>query len=123
MYFVNTLLTKHIGKSMDFFVRQGFDKIPSTGAYAVYVTERDFGSNEAEANECVLGVLGFGLLCLGKKTRFYALATISPYFSLLSFMNCSTCAAVGIASEQLWAEIRIDAEAEPNSRQSMISLP
>ena len=34
-------------KLVDFFVRQGFGKISSTGAYLLYVTERNFVSNDA----------------------------------------------------------------------------
>ena len=33
-------------KLVDFFVRQGFGKISSTGAYLLYVTERNFDSND-----------------------------------------------------------------------------
>lgn len=32
---------------MDFFVRLDFGKISSTGAYVLYVTERNFVSNDA----------------------------------------------------------------------------
>lgn len=35
---------------MDFFVRQGFDKISSTGAYFLYVTERNFVNNGKRYN-------------------------------------------------------------------------
>ena len=56
-------------------------------------------------------------------TVHYALAIISPYSSFSFFINSLTASTDGISCEQACDATSIAADAEPNSRASIISQP